>query len=95
MHVFECQAHEIRLRAGYRYSEGRVEVFREGVWGTICDDNWDIRDANVVCRQAGFGTAYEAVRDAGIGAGYGRVCYLNISRDICFLYFFNNLPYIG
>ncbi|XP_065071306.1 lysyl oxidase homolog 2B-like [Rhopilema esculentum] len=67
------QAHEIRLRAGYRYSEGRVEVFREGVWGTICDDNWDIRDANVVCRQAGFGTAYEAVRDAGIGAGFGRI----------------------
>lgn len=63
----------MRLRAGFRYSEGRVEIFREGVWGTICDDNWDLADANVVCRQAGFGTAFEAVHNAAFGRGVGRV----------------------
>ena len=46
------------------------------MWGTICDDNWDLVDANVACRQAGFGTAFEAVRDAAIGAGTGRVSHL-------------------
>ena len=48
-------------------------MLREGVWGTICDDNWDIKDANVVCRQAGFGTAFEAVRNSAFGSGVGRV----------------------
>ena len=79
--LFLLQAHHIRLRGGFRFSEGRIEVFHDSVWGTICDDNWDLVDANVACRQAGFGTAFEAVRDAAIGAGTGRV-----SRFSCKLF---------
>ncbi|XP_071170255.1 scavenger receptor cysteine-rich domain-containing protein DMBT1-like [Mytilus edulis] len=46
---------DIRLVGGILPSQGRVEVARDGVWGTICDNKWSQYDANVVCQQLGFG----------------------------------------
>ncbi|NWV70073.1 MARCO protein, partial [Malurus elegans] len=44
---------------------GRVEIFHKGSWGTICDDNWTVREATVVCRMLGFNRAVTSFTATG------------------------------
>ena len=48
-----CEDGMVRLIGGKNQLEGRVEICFDGVWETICNDNWGSRDATVVCRQLG------------------------------------------
>jgi deleted-in-malignant-brain-tumors protein 1 len=63
----------LRLVGGSNSSEGRLEIQYNGVWGTICDDSWDINDAMVACRQLGYRTAVRATTNAEFGAGSGQI----------------------
>ncbi|XP_071167971.1 lysyl oxidase homolog 3A-like isoform X5 [Mytilus edulis] len=60
---------DIRLIGGSSSSEGTVLVFHDNKWGSICDHNWDIRDAHVVCRQLGYPRALQYVHGSRFGRG--------------------------
>ena len=64
---------KLRLVDGVRKGEGRVEIFNAGHWGTVCDDSWDIKDAEVVCRELGYYDALGAPMNALFGEGNGHI----------------------
>jgi hypothetical protein len=57
---------------------GRVEVLYQGLWGTVCDDDWDNLDASVTCRQLGLGFS-SLSNKATYGQGDGPVWMDNVA----------------
>ena len=64
----------VRLVGGSNANEGRVEVFFNNIWGTVCHEWWGAADAKVVCRQLGL--PYVGVKPVGgavFGQGAGKI----------------------
>ena len=68
----------IRLINGSGPHKGRVEIFLLGHWGTVCDYNWGLADATVVCRALGYLRAVGAPGSATFGAGSGPSWYSRV-----------------
>ena len=62
-----------RLMDGSRKSEGRVEVFHDGRWGTVCHRGWFFSEAGMVCRSMGFQGAKSFSTFAHYGQGTGNI----------------------
>ncbi|XP_028250763.1 lysyl oxidase homolog 3B isoform X2 [Parambassis ranga] len=75
----QTQRLKVRL-SGYprKHNEGRVELFYKGEWGTICDDDFSIANAHVLCRQLGFVSATGWTHSAKYGKGQGKIWLDNV-----------------
>ena len=80
---FCCFSHtiegDLRLVGSYSDNRGRVEVYHNAEWGTVCDDGWGLTDAHVVCRQLGYSGAISAYRHAFFGRGSGPIHYNDVA----------------
>lgn len=64
---------QIRLKNGTHRCSGRVELFHDGQWGTVCDDKWGMPEAAVVCREMNCGTAIAVKYKAFFGRGQDQI----------------------
>ena len=83
---------DLRLMEGTRCGEGRVEVYHNDQWGTVCDDRFDLNEARVICRQLGYRGARAVRHRAHFGRGTGKVQFpvVNFQLKFCYSYFLCN-----
>lgn len=92
--IFEMKLHtkpneflndsDVRLVNGPNKFEGRLEIFVNGEWGTVCNEGWNLRNAGVVCRQLGW--AHSPTDFGGgllhYGPGSGSIVRSNVRCDM-------------
>ena len=47
------------------FSEGRLEIFLNGQWGTVCDDGFTFLDAHIACQQLGYAAVVQYRNNLG------------------------------
>ena len=52
----ECQEYDVRIVDGTMPWNGRLEVCLGGLWGAVCEDQFEDTDATVACRHLGYPT---------------------------------------
>nr|XP_027799897.1 T-cell differentiation antigen CD6 isoform X4 [Marmota flaviventris] len=68
-----AETRDLRLVDGGSPCAGRVEMLEHGKWGTVCDDTWDLKDAQVVCQQLKCGWAVQALPGLHFTPGKGPI----------------------
>ncbi|KAF5902638.1 galectin-3-binding protein A-like [Clarias magur] len=77
--LFDIQKKRLAVEGGLRLvggdlpNKGRVEVYHDDQWGTVCDDGWDLAEAQVVCQQLGFPGAVSVAVGGTYGEGSGPI----------------------
>ncbi|KAL2761905.1 macrophage scavenger receptor types I and II isoform 4 [Daubentonia madagascariensis] len=71
----------VRLVGGRGPHEGRVEILHNGQWGTVCDDRWEVRVGQVICRSLGYQGVQTVHKGAHFGQGTGPIW---LSEVFCF-----------
>lgn len=71
-------SHIVRLVDGLSNTSGRIEVLINGEWGTVCDNEWNLEDANVSCRQLGYKSALLNFTREYFGRGSGPIWISNV-----------------
>ena len=72
---------ELQLVGGVETSNtlsGRLEILINGEWGTVCDDGWNINDADVACRELGYSYALSYQCCSSYGRGSGQIWLDNV-----------------
>ncbi|CAC5422430.1 Neurotrypsin [Mytilus coruscus] len=78
-----CRATNVRLSGGSHTMEGRVEIKIDGTWSTLCDEEWNDNEANIICKML---TAYplnrfvhgKAFTNSYFGEGSGTAMLSNL-----------------
>ncbi|XP_031604613.1 deleted in malignant brain tumors 1 protein-like [Oreochromis aureus] len=79
--VFCTESFAVRLVNSTDECSGRVEVRHGDQWHTVCDEDWTLSKAEVVCESLGCGRAVKAHGGAFFGQGTGSVVE---ASNVCF-----------